>query len=373
MANFIVKLYRRRKAVSPVIATILIIALTVTAAAIVYFVVVPMLKGKGQLVVMDYELEDDDVTPFADTLTVSVTNIGTNDATVASVVAKKDGVIVNWHLDADTYIIATSESADIICKADDAEQEFGYGELATFTFTYDNGNTIDVAVKVAAKFSSFKIVYENDFEDATDMSDWTHTLMHEHGGAPYDITGWSIADVGGNKFAECETNHCQFITLESEDYSNVNISYDLRTSDDDGNGIIYRYDNSGPYPNFYCVWFTEEHPGITNPSTDGDVFDWVTPSDRVTEFKVTIHYVEGDAEGYNWYKIAEADWTRANNVWYSWRVIADGNDGALYIDNAITPTLSWTDARLSHGYIGFVSFANADSDFDNIYVWEEVN
>jgi flagellin-like protein len=35
------RLWRRRKAVSPVIATILLIALTVTAAAIVYFVVVP--------------------------------------------------------------------------------------------------------------------------------------------------------------------------------------------------------------------------------------------------------------------------------------------------------------------------------------------
>ena len=374
MANLIVKLWRKRKAVSPVIATILIIALTVTAAAIVYFVVVPLLQGKGQLVVMDYDLENDDATPFADTLTVSVSNIGTSEATVSSVTAKKNGVAVNWHLEADTFVIAASESLNVICLANDATQEFGYGELATFTLLYDSGNTLDVSIKVSAKFSHFVLLYYNDFETATDLSEWTHTLMHPHGGAPYDITGWEITDSGGNKHVECTTNHCQFITLEDplRDFYDVNISYDLRTSDNDGNGIIYRYDNSGPYPNFYCVWFTQEHPGASNPSTDGDVFDWNTPGDIVIENKVTIHYVEGDADGYNWYKIAEADWTRANNVWYSWRVIADGVNGELYIDNAETSILSWSDSQLSHGFIGFVSFANDNSDFDNIYVWQTV-
>jgi flagellin-like protein len=41
---------KRKKAVSPVIATILLIALTVTAAAIVYFVVVPLLRANPTLV-----------------------------------------------------------------------------------------------------------------------------------------------------------------------------------------------------------------------------------------------------------------------------------------------------------------------------------
>ena len=45
---------KRKKAVSPVIATILLIALTVTAAAIVYFVVVPLLRAKPQLTPISY-------------------------------------------------------------------------------------------------------------------------------------------------------------------------------------------------------------------------------------------------------------------------------------------------------------------------------
>ncbi|NHJ46496.1 MAG: type IV pilin [Asgard group archaeon] len=44
---------KRKKAVSPVIATILLIALTVTAAAIVYFVVVPLLTAKPELVYLN--------------------------------------------------------------------------------------------------------------------------------------------------------------------------------------------------------------------------------------------------------------------------------------------------------------------------------
>lgn len=370
------RLWARRKAVSPVIATILLIALTVTAAAIVYFVVVPLLRGDGELVVMDYELSSEDETPFADTLTVSVNNIGTAEATINELTVTKDGVELTWNLVSEEYVIAQGASQEVICTADDATQEFGYGELASFIFGY-SGKSFDIELKVSAVFSNFVLQYTNDFSDATDMSEWTHTLLFTHGGGNHDITDWVIRNQGGDYFAECTSNDCQFITLQDDDrdFYDVNITYDLRTGDDDGNGIIYRYDDSGPYPNFYCVWFTREHPGPSNPphSGEGGAFDWATASDQVTENKLTIHYVEGDADGFNWYKIAEADWTRSNNVWYSWRIIADGSNGALYIDNAATPSLEWTDSRLSHGYIGFVSFANDDSDFDNIYVWQTVS
>ena len=95
ITNKLRSLWARRKAVSPVIAVILIIALTVTAAAIVYFVVVPMLRGKGELVVMSYELTDSDDTPFADKMTINVQNIGTAEEIITSLIVTKDGVAVN--------------------------------------------------------------------------------------------------------------------------------------------------------------------------------------------------------------------------------------------------------------------------------------
>lgn len=379
LTNRLKSMWARKKAISPVIATILLIALTVTAAAIVYFVVVPLLKGNGELVVMDYELENKDSTPFADSFTVSINNIGTAAATISDVTVTKNGVAVNWTLEKESYVLAQGSSTDVECNAADATEELGYGENAVFTFVDTDGNSIVIEIKVSAVFSHFVLEYSNDFETAVDLSEWTHTILYQHsGGTNYNtIQDWSITEQGGNHYAKCTSNDCQFITLEgaSYDFYDVNISYDLRTGDDDGNGIIFRYDDSGEYPNFYCIWYTREHPGASNPSGDGGhgPFDWATPGDIIIENEITIHYVEGDAEGFNWYKLDSASWTRENNVWYSWRVIADGSNGALYIDNSDTATLEWTDSNLSHGYIGFVSFANLNSDYDNLYVWQTVS
>lgn len=367
---------RRRRAISPVIATILIIALTVTAAAIVYFVVVPLLRGDGEIVIMEYDLENTDATPFADTLTVSMNNIGTAAVDVSAVSVTKDGAAITWNLAEESYNIGTGTSLDVVCSADSATQELGYGENVVFTFTLGEGDTVVVEIKVSAKFSHFVTIYENDFETVTDFSEWTHTTLFTHGGGTHTIADWRILETGGNHFAECTNNDCQFITLEdpNHDFYDVNITYDLRTSDNDGNGIIFRYDDSGAYANFYCVWYTRDHPSAANGPHVGeeDIFDWNTPSDQIINGEITIHYVEGDANGYNWYKLDSVAWTRSNNVWYSWRVVADGSNGALYIDNSDTATLTWTDSNLSHGYIGFISFANDNSDFDNIYVWQTV-
>lgn len=69
---------RRKKAVSPVIATILLIALTVTAAAIVYFVVVPLLQKKPELVIVSPA----HVTGDNSQIQFTIQNIGTGEASL---------------------------------------------------------------------------------------------------------------------------------------------------------------------------------------------------------------------------------------------------------------------------------------------------
>ncbi len=81
------KIFPRRKGnkrgVSPVIATILLIALTVTAAAIVYFVVVPLLQTKGEIVQMSgVSLSDTDIDGSYDKATVELYNVGTEVITL---------------------------------------------------------------------------------------------------------------------------------------------------------------------------------------------------------------------------------------------------------------------------------------------------
>ena len=74
---------KNKRGISPVIATILLIALTVTAAAIVYFVVVPLFKGNGELVLMSsWSLTDSDSDGNFDTLQGDLLNIGTSDVTL---------------------------------------------------------------------------------------------------------------------------------------------------------------------------------------------------------------------------------------------------------------------------------------------------
>ncbi|NHJ49746.1 MAG: hypothetical protein FK733_18285 [Asgard group archaeon] len=369
------RLWRRRKAISPVIATILIIALTVSAAAIVYFVVVPLLKGDGELVVLDYELEDTDASDLADKLTISVQNIGTAIATINGMSILRDGVAINWTLGSSEYEISASEQMDIICKASGALDELKYGQSAIFTINFDK-KSFSITLRVPAKFSQYVLLYDEDFEDFVSVN-WSLTIFQTHNPAgTQTLADWVINEQSGNHYWRCTSNNCQFIVLEDpmRDFADVNITYDLRTDDNDANGIIYRYDNSGPYPNFYIVWFTRDHPSPTNGPHSQEItdFDWDTPADQIQQNKVTIHYVEGDADGFNWYKLAEADWTRNNNQWYTWRVVADGADMDLYIDNMDTPFMSYSDARITHGYIGFVSFANANSHYDNIYVWQQV-
>ncbi|TFF99147.1 MAG: type IV pilin [Promethearchaeota archaeon] len=69
---------KRKKAVSPVIATILLIALTVTAAAIVYFVVVPMLQKKPELTIVN----PGHVTGDNTKIRFTIQNIGSGEASL---------------------------------------------------------------------------------------------------------------------------------------------------------------------------------------------------------------------------------------------------------------------------------------------------
>ena len=71
---------KKKKAVSPVIATILLIALTVTAAAIVYFVVVPLFAQTSELTPLSYGME----AGYTDRVYFEIKNIGGAPATFAN-------------------------------------------------------------------------------------------------------------------------------------------------------------------------------------------------------------------------------------------------------------------------------------------------
>ncbi|NHJ32138.1 MAG: type IV pilin [Asgard group archaeon] len=138
---------KRKKAVSPVIAPILLIALTVTAAAIVYFVVVPLLRANPDLVYTNHGK----VAGTDNKYEIAIQNNGGADANLAGLTAFTfdNGTAYNpahvYYSVADEitewpYVIAQGSTVTLICEMSGA---FTGGSQYTFTLEYDNGKSFD--------------------------------------------------------------------------------------------------------------------------------------------------------------------------------------------------------------------------------------
>ncbi|NHJ49745.1 MAG: glycoside hydrolase family 61 protein [Asgard group archaeon] len=367
------KLWRKRKAISPIVMTIIIIVIIIVAAIIVYFAIVPFFDETGELEILDYELKDTDATSYVDQLIITVENNSTKISTVHNVSVTRDGILTNWILNSSEYIMESQEQINIVCNASSLADELIYGETVVFTI-YFNKKSFDLTLRIPAKFSENSFTYLDDFENF-DNENWSLVLLQPHNpSGTLTIDDWIIEENKGNHYWQCTTNNCQFVILDDPmlNFTNTNFTCDLQTNDNDANGIIFRYDDSGTYPKFYIVWFTEDHPSPRNGPEPLEMtyFDWDTPADQIQSYKITIHYVEGDAEGLNWYKIAESDWTRNNNQWYTWKLTLNNTGIDFFIDDFSTPFMSIVDSRISHGYFGLISFENEYARYDNLYIWQ---
>ncbi|NHJ33178.1 MAG: hypothetical protein FK732_09965 [Asgard group archaeon] len=125
------------------------------------------------------------------------------------------------------------------------------------------------------------------------------------------------------------------------------------------------------YPSFYVLWYTQDHPSPRNGPhvVELDLFDWVNPTDQIQPGELSVHFVEGDYNGYNWQKIVSIEWEREYNTWYTWRIDSNNDHFKIFVDNSETPLLEFYDNRIHSGQIGLLSLANDLSFFDNLYVW----
>ncbi|MHA1123307.1 MAG: archaellin/type IV pilin N-terminal domain-containing protein, partial [Candidatus Heimdallarchaeota archaeon] len=196
--KILLRLWRRRKAVSPVIATILLIALTVTAAAIVYFVVVPLLRGTPELIMIEYELKDTDASDLADELTMTIKNIGGADANLATITVIRNEEAANWEFEeTDPVVIVQAQETDVVFLASSTADEFGYTELVEIVVTYDSGKDITLTIKIPATFSRYVLIYEEDFEGTLDIANWEQTLFLTHGGGTHTLDDWIVQEQSG--------------------------------------------------------------------------------------------------------------------------------------------------------------------------------
>ncbi|NHJ87063.1 MAG: type IV pilin [Asgard group archaeon] len=85
MLKTIKRLIRRRKAVSPVIATVLIIALTVLSVSFVYFIIIPLLN-QTSLFATVHSIKDTNKDSRYDTISLYLTNSGTTELVIESII-----------------------------------------------------------------------------------------------------------------------------------------------------------------------------------------------------------------------------------------------------------------------------------------------
>lgn len=135
---------KKKKGVSPVIATILLIALTVTAAAIVYFVVVPLFAQKAELAQISYGTE----AGYSDRVYFEMKNIGGAPATFANLAAF-------------TVTNATDTYTAIHVFVGTTEIDF------TTPYQLDQGSTVKFSIQLAGSL--------------TTTSSYTITITHADG------------------------------------------------------------------------------------------------------------------------------------------------------------------------------------------------
>ncbi len=70
----LIKIYRRKRAVSPILAAILLIGLAVAAGAVLFVVVLPMITSSGELYFGETTLSDIDTNGLNDKLVFTLTN-----------------------------------------------------------------------------------------------------------------------------------------------------------------------------------------------------------------------------------------------------------------------------------------------------------
>ena len=131
---------KNKKAVSPVIATILLIALTVTAAAIVYFVVVPLLTPKPQLAATSYNF----VTATQNQFSMTLENIGGADATITEVqITFQNGSTTNAPVvQGFTQVAVTKGESKTVTIT--VSPNFVVGETYVFKVIYDGGKSLEI-------------------------------------------------------------------------------------------------------------------------------------------------------------------------------------------------------------------------------------
>lgn len=133
----IMKIYYKRRAVSPVLAAILLIGLAVAAAAVLFVVVLPMIGGTAKVEFVSAVAADRNSDGLLDQITVKVSNAG------AAADEFSDGImsVSGWSA-AGNVEIGLAAPVDLIFKTTDVMAQIAEGATFTITLAFDSNADI---------------------------------------------------------------------------------------------------------------------------------------------------------------------------------------------------------------------------------------
>ena len=141
---------KAKRAVSPVIATVLLISLVVAASAMVYFIVVPLLKGSASVNFITTQWFDSDGDDVADLVYITLQNTGSASATIDNITLTIDNdVLADRTVINNSYLVVEELplTMDVTARADiaisfDPSSVIAVGDnVFRLMLTYADGTT----------------------------------------------------------------------------------------------------------------------------------------------------------------------------------------------------------------------------------------
>ncbi|MHA1993160.1 MAG: archaellin/type IV pilin N-terminal domain-containing protein [Candidatus Hodarchaeales archaeon] len=134
----LIKIYRRRRAVSPILAAILLIGLAVAAGAVLFVVVLPMIQSSGELYYGETTLSDIDTDGFNDKLVFTLTNELSDGLQVTNIVLQGRTGTGTWT----TFATEDNTTTNFPFSITLSQSKIG------IVFTFDPGTYDELRIKV---------------------------------------------------------------------------------------------------------------------------------------------------------------------------------------------------------------------------------
>ncbi len=360
-------LVKAKRSVSPIIATILLVALTVAAGAIIWALTQGILSSSNfQLLIENVGVADKSGNDLGDFFRILVTNIGSDPAEIRDVIVEINGnEDPNWSLRFTNYTIQPQETISVEAVTVVLTSMVSRNDTVIVTVEgFENGvnrfsNRFEVSIP--SIITANAILYSPDISSSTLTSDgWVTRRLNNntnHGGS-------STISIINNKIV-MESNNDLLFVLENSSFTLANFifSSNIEWGDNDAVGFVFRYQDVF---NYYWVLYTADHLSNKNVAGDGS-----SPH---------IPHVYGDTDKFVFGKVVDgtssviaASQTSGLMVpsskgtyVYSWSILID--ETTFVLEFGGDEIMSVSDSTFSSGYIGFLSIAAQNSEFSNLVI-----